>query len=1128
MADQVFNIHSPKTSHLYHSIGVSDKYALETKIKDINQDFQSISKFVKTLIQAVHNDDRKNETQRYTELSRILKDTYNEYISQTIGQNKVSYDSFKNKIVTYINGLHTINKSVVNNIRTQILSVVDDSIHEEIGINLNRDINGTFNNIDRTKILNSILSNKFLVKEFSRGIINQVFSQTKIKSDLSYISNKISAFKSINRSIFVKSVSSLASRSSFGKLLKDNGNFRIILIKYNKLVISGFKTRVSSINVSNWNQIKNNIASSMILTKISKDIKEWWKRNTKFINLISLSFWKKKFKGIVKNVVDYFKHRGVLNILSGAFGIIRFIGRGIIKTGFKLATTAIPMMFDIFSGITSLFGRMISSVSGIVKLSINIVKNTISGAFSLFKRISLFLLSPPGAYITGFIVGMILQKINQLFPKLIKTLKDIKKWISERIDNDPLYSDFKKWLTNNESQDKSKFGFFKHIVNKSIDGIKESKKNLREYASILTDKNLTSEQKWERMKIKFWNGEDGNTNKIDKFIGFEKALDDFYQDHIKNTFGSFVALKINYSKLILFFTNIAITNEAFNDIISFSNMRVGKTRFAIKAGLDYGTTMISTAIGALTMAFGGPYGALIGQGIGAILHIANNCLQYYISRIPLSTQDATILNAHLSEMDDEFSDIGDFGVLTKEPEQQKKKIDDLTKEIDKKKAAGEDVSDLTKQLEQLNSEYSDTQAHLSYKQVGENFKTIKERVDLLDYEILAGASPDDILDNVIAGKRIDRSKYLTLDGIFKHWNHELTPYNTIKSAIISTFQSKSEEAKDVFYKLLQKYNDGEISLNNIREIYKSWNEVYNNYEWFRKNNGESPITIGEIIDIDKQNRLYLKTYGRGYTKYYDTIEDKIYSNIGITNHQFKEDNGRTIKVDINGENEKYRANMWKWTTGLTGITIKENLHMKVLDIANEMYTELEKDGKEYLSTGVFSNLSETQLQLLLIGNKKYLLSLFVSNLLKHTDLKSIDHKTLLVDILKKDTPMVKYLEKQAYKMLKLKDIKIGYSKNLSTHSYEWIRKINSLILPTSYDQSKLIEYLMIGQIEDEKVKEEYDKTFSKFINVQNDYEYEVDVSTRMNEFFSNNHMYNYNIIIPRKVDDEQNASSSRE
>ena len=185
MADQVFNIHSPKTSHLYHSIGVSDKYSLETKVKDINQDFQSISKFVKTLIQAVHNDDRKNETQRYTELSRILKDTYNEYISQTIGQNKVSYDSFKNKIVTYINGLHTINKSVVNNIRTQILSIVDDSIHEEIGINLNRDINGTFNNIDRTKILNSILSNKFLVKEFSRGIINQVFSQTKIKSDLS-------------------------------------------------------------------------------------------------------------------------------------------------------------------------------------------------------------------------------------------------------------------------------------------------------------------------------------------------------------------------------------------------------------------------------------------------------------------------------------------------------------------------------------------------------------------------------------------------------------------------------------------------------------------------------------------------------------------------------------------------------------------------------------------------------------------------------------------------------------------------------------------------------------------------------------------------------------------------------
>ena len=48
-----------------------------------------------------------------------------------------------------------------------------------------------------------------------------------------------------------------------------------------------------------------------------------------------------------------------------------------------------------------------------------------------------------------------------------------------------------------------------------------------------------------------------------------------------------------------------------------------------------------------------------------------------------------------------------------------------------------------------------------------------------------------------------------------------------------------------------KYNDGEISLNNIREIYKSWNEVYNNYEWFRKINGESPITIGEIIDIDK-------------------------------------------------------------------------------------------------------------------------------------------------------------------------------------------------------------------------------------------------------------------------------------
>lgn len=1119
MSDQVFNIHSPKTSHLYHSIGISDKYSLETKIKDINQDFQSISKFVKTLIQAVHNDDRKNETQRYTELSRILKDTYNEYISQTIGQNKVSYDSFKNKIVTYINGLHTINKSVVDNIRTQILSIVDDSIHEEIGINLNRDINGTFNNIDRTKILNTILSNKFLVKEFSRGIINQVFSQTKIKSDLSYISNKISAFKSINRSIFVKSVSSLASRSSFGKLLKDNGNFRIILIKYNKLVISGFKTRVSSINVSNWNQIKNNMASSMFLTKISKDIKKWWKRNTKFVNLISLSFWKKKFKGIVKNVVDYFKHGGVLNILSGALGIIRFIGRGIIKTGFKLATTAIPMMFDIFSGITSLFGRMISSVSGIVKLSINIVKNTISGAFSLFKRISLFLLSPPGAYITGFIVGMILQKINQLFPKLIETLKDIKKWISERIDNDPLYSDFKKWLTNNESQDKSKFGFFKHIVNKSIDGIKESKKNLREYASILTDKNLTSEQKWERMKIKFWNGEDGNTNKIDKFIGFEKELDDFYQDHIKNTFGSFDSLKIHYSELIHFFTNIAITNEAFNDIISFSNMRVGKTRFAIKAGLDYGTTMLSTAIGALTMAFGGPYGALIGQGIGAILHIANNCLQYYISRIPLSTQDATILNAHLSEMDDEFSDIGDFGVLTKESEQQKKKIDDLTKEIDKKKAAGEDVSDLTKQLEQLNSEYSDTQARLSYKQVGENFKTIKERVDLLDYEILAGASPDDILDNVITGKRIDRSKYVSMNQIFRIWNDKLLPYNDIKTAITSVFKDKATQAKNVFYQLLQKYNYGEISLDNMRSLYELWNTKYNNDSWLEGyiKGYKDNISFGDITNLNKErieNRLF------------DPVEDKIYEILGMKNRPYVDENGKIVDINIENENNKYIKRIFQGANN--EYTISQGVHMKVLDIAKQMYTKLEKEGKKYLSTGVFSNLSETQLQLLLIGNKKYLLSLFVSNLLKHADLKSIDHKTLLVDILKKDTPMVKYLEKQAYKMLKLKDIKIGYSKNLSTHSYEWIRKINSLILPTSYDQSKLIEYLMIGQIEDEKVKEEYDKTFSNFIKVQNDYEYEVDVSTRMNEFFSNNHMYNYNIIIPRKVDDEQNASSSRE
>lgn len=1119
MADQVFNIHSPKTSHLYHSIGVSDKYSLETKIKDINQDFQSISKFVKTLIQAAHNDDRKNETQRYTELSRILKDTYNEYISQTIGQNKVSYDSFKNKIVTYINGLHTINKSVVDNIRTQILSIVDDSIHEEIGINLNRDINCTFNNIDRTKILNSILSNKFLVKEFSKGIINQVFSQTKIKSDLSYISNKISAFKSINRSIFVKSVSSLASRSSFGKLLKDNGNFRIILIKYNKLVISGFKTRVSSINVSNWNQIKNNMASSMILTKISKDIKEWWKRNTKFVNLISLSFWKRKFKGIVKNVVDYFKHGGVLNILSGAFGIIRFIGRGIIKTGFKLATTAIPMMFDIFSGITSLFGRMISSVSGIVKLSINIVKNTISGAFSLFKRISLFLLSPPGAYITGFIVGMILQKINQLFPKLIETLKDIKKWISERIDNDPLYSDFKKWLTNNESQDKSKFGFFKHIVNKSIDGIKESKKNLREYASILTDKNLTSEQKWERMKIKFWNGEDGNTNKIDKFIGFEKALDDFYQDHIKNTFGSFDALKIHYLELIHFFTNIAITNEAFNDIISFSNMRVGKTRFAIKSGLDYGTTMISTAIGALTMAFGGPYGAIIGQGIGAILHIANNCLQYYISRIPLSTEDTTILNAHLSEMDDYFSDIGDFGALTKKSEQQKKKIDDLTKEINKKKDAGEDVSDLTKQLEQLNSEYSDTQARLSYKQVGENFKTIKERVDLLDYEILAGASPDDILDNVITGKRIDRSKYVSMNQIFRMWNDKLLPYNDIKTAITSVFKDKATQAKNVFYQLLQKYNYGEISLDNMRSLYELWNTKYNNDSWLEGyiKGYKDNISFGDITNLNKErieNRLF------------DPVEDKIYEMLGMKNRPYVDINGKIVDINIKNENNKYIKRIFKGANN--EYTISQGVHMKVLDIANEMYTELEKDGKEYLSTGVFSNLSETQLQLLLIGNKKYLLSLFVSNLLKHTDLKSIDHKTLLVDILKKDTPMVKYLEKQAYKMLKLKDIKIGYSKNLSTHSYEWIRKLNRLILPTSYDQSKLIEYLMIGEIEDEKVKKEYDDTFSKFINVQNDYEYEVDVSTRMNEFFSNNHMYNYNIIIPRKVDDEQNASSSRE
>lgn len=1128
MADPVFNIHSPKTSQLYHSIKESDKYSLETKVKDINQDFQSISKFVKDLIQAFHNDDRKNETQRYTELSRILKNTYNDYIFHSVGQNKTSYESFKNKIVTYINGLHTIQKSVVDDIKLQIISIIDDSVHEEIGVNLNKDINDKLSNIDRTKILNSFLSNKFLVKEFSRGIINQVFSQTNIKSDLSYISSKIQSFKSINRSIFVKSATSLATRSSFGKLLKDNGNFRLILLKYNRLVASGFKTKVASINTSSWNQIKNNMASSMFLNTITKDIKKWWKRHTKFDNLISSSFWKRKFRRIVKNVVDFFKHGGILSILSGAFGIIRFIGRGIIKTGFKLATTAIPMAFGMFGGIVSLFGGIISSVTGLVKLSFNIVKNTISGAFSLFKRISLFLLTPPGAYLTGFVVGLIVKKINQLFPKLIETFKDIKKWITTRIDNDPLYAEFKKWLNDKKPPDKSRYGFFKYLINKSIDNIKQSKKSLSEYASILTDKKLTSEQKWEKMKTKFWVGEDGSTNKIDKFIGFEQELVNFYQIHIKNTFGNFDTINNNYSKLIVFFERLCNTTETFNDIISFSNMRVGKTRFTIKAGLDVGTKTISTAIGALSMAFGGPYGALVGQGISAILHIANNCLQYHISRIPISTEDAAILNAHLNEMDDDFSSIGDFDVLSKKSTLQKKQIDDLTNEINQKKTSGEDVSDLTKRLEQLTSEYEDTQARLSYKQVGDNFVKIKERVDSIDDEILAGASPDDILDNVINGKGIDRSKYLTLNSVFKHWNHELKPFNEIKTSIESTFKVKASEARNVFYELLKKYNNGEISLNNIREIYIKWNDVYNGHEWMRKINGEGPISFGDVFDInDKENRLYLKTYGRGYTKYYDKLEDKIYSNIGITNHQFIDENGKTFKVDIDRENNKYRANMGYFTTGLTGINIKETIHMKVLDIANKLYEVISKEPKK-IHKDIFQKLSKEKYELLISGNKKYLLFILTQNLLKYKDINTLNKDEFLNIVLSSNSPIVKYLEEQAYKMFKLSDIKVGYSKNLSTHNYEWLKQINGLILPKTYDQSKLIEYLMIDQIEDVNVKKEYDETFSEFLKIQNVYEYEVDVSTKMNKFFSDNGMSNYNIIIPRETDDEKNASAGRE
>jgi hypothetical protein len=162
--------------------------------------------------------------------------------------------------------------------------------------------------------------------------------------------------------------------------------------------------------------------------EIKKNIKDWFKCKTSFVKLFKVKFWKKKFKNIGSNIVNFIKFIGFRGILFGGIGaaasVISGFGDLLFKGAFGAAKIGLFFIKGIFNIGTKIIGGTITVLKNILGLGIKISKAVLGTAASILNKLKIFLMTPFGAYAVGFVIGFLKTKILQLIGYVFNTSKE--------------------------------------------------------------------------------------------------------------------------------------------------------------------------------------------------------------------------------------------------------------------------------------------------------------------------------------------------------------------------------------------------------------------------------------------------------------------------------------------------------------------------------------------------------------------------------------------------------------------------------------------------------------------------------------------------------------------------------
>lgn len=1072
---------------------------LKTKIDQINNDISFIQKFIYDLIASYHKDEIYNEAQRYTFLCKKINEIVKQKFEITKQTNNETTDreilNFKTKLLKFISQIKDIQSDDKKKIQQAICDTIqidDKYIENKINDILSSNIESKIDNDQKISFIQNILSNPTLINAINTKLASSVFnvSPSKMRGDINHIRGLIRDFKRYNKNIFPASSNvSLATESSFTKLLKTGGKYEIVLIKYNKLVLRKLISKIHEKGTKEWKEIQHNTFMMKLRNDISSEISYLWKIKDKFKKITTLSFWKNKFHNIVLNFKEFVKKMSISGFILGGFTLtakfISLIGRttiSVIKNGISLLWTSLKF------------------VKNLVVLSINVVKSVITGGIGIFKKISLFLLSPPGAYITGFIIGFFKDRIINFFSSIIKVIKGIWKWFKETVETSDTYKEWKKNRDNGKTDSFERFDILKYIEQKIFTIIDNSTKKVGEYAKIVREGGTI----------------DTIVDKLKEKLEDDTGYGDLIQKLQLTIFETFNGWNFNtiyqkFDRINDFISQMTATDGIIQKLINFSSMKVGKTKLAKKELTGAAFSTANFIIGGIA-ALGGPYGWLIGGGLVALNSVIKNIVLNYMSNIPLSKSDQIDLQSELREIDSKF-ETDDF--LTKSRDETKHELDIISARL--KNGTSENQQDDQEKQKILESKLSTIEDQIKYRDRKYEAEDMGKRLQNISEFILGGANPSIILEYILNDKKIEWENHEPIENLIP----EHYPDN-IKKQILNVFDIKKTDVKSKLEELIYEYQFEMLSKKQFEDYFIDWYNTYNSHIVLDKTlhsyKDRVQVSIGNITDTNKNNRKENKPFSSlSRLVKLNKKQQKEKDNWDPTATYVIRDGIRTwnkkpedpISLEFIDEFNNYREKAGYLKPEETLEQKTDNIFQELLSRNHNRWLKInEVDYNKYY--GIITQNENLVRGYIKQGLRNY-----------EGDMKGF------YTYLKEKIHSIINLNGEWFRFNTYEGTTTDYTSNYKSFASSVALWLNPLLPKKMQEQTEqLVKAMESGTINDEY----HDKMMKHFIELNeeyNKYNYATKLTSKINEIFSNTEGYNVRVDISNNKLEEFNATSSR-